>query len=906
MKMMDELKPLFLYPKSMKVHIPVNEKDKKKGAAIMLLTKDTTASSNLMRLPYLHNPGLYTSYYIDRNAMAYIDNVGIENIEFDEKEAEAISEGIIFSSIGKTKFKFDDKATIIDTRRIQAIYNQNTIEAFAKGVRMTKTPETIKVIVYPNVSALRSAAPKNIQNVYGDYLYSFVTGDTIHIMSYAYYDEELMGGEYVVYLRKALYQLLIESYNDDIPTTMSHVIAAGLSGQAAWISENKSRNRYNLGELKKLADQIGDMEKRKAWELTREYIKTNDINVFRRYQFNSFLGVAKKLIFESSLSYMERERLLPSDFGIPDKRKYPMPDEEHVKLALKMFNNADEEEEEELARNIVKKAKQFGMTELNANAANRFRRFYDPATLKPADEAEISKEEERKKAEAEKKKAENANKAHGATHMIKSKKWVVDEAGPLGTDYMDIIKICNRLGASELARITFYDTYRDSNFVAKRIVKRVGPEPAGFLDAYIFPSNPDIAQIVIAVDPRFRGQHLADEMVDELVNGDFQKTHSFKMFYWTAHPDNEASQALAKKHGFIDTGNIDKYGRKVFIKKVGEENNEMWKEIPSYMKPAHSSEGIVETALSFATDDMALLTESPDKEYSMRLKKYLYAERIKNNRETALLYERIKETNPEIKKTYVKLEMYRNFNLFVDLSYYHGLFLKNNATKLDKAVNFYFEFINRLINNSEVNGTYKKQTIFIPVSLSAWDVGNFDDLCDYKKGLNPFSIICRLVRTNPEALRKAWGNKSVAFVGTRGYFIVDFKNFDLKKLARFKTNVKKLTSDTEPIVDEFEVDADVITGEDKDTPKARAAKMIDKIEKGSGIKLDNIEKIDVPVHKIEHLSMKTGVLDIDPASAGAINGIAIVALDVDDKHEALANTVFNKAKGIDTFCLPNK
>ena len=114
MKMMDELKPLFLYPKSMKVHIPVNEKDKKKGAAIMLLTKDTTASSNLMRLPYLHNPGLYTSYYIDRNAMAYIDNVGIENIEFDEKEAEAISEGIIFSSIGKTKFKFDDKATIID------------------------------------------------------------------------------------------------------------------------------------------------------------------------------------------------------------------------------------------------------------------------------------------------------------------------------------------------------------------------------------------------------------------------------------------------------------------------------------------------------------------------------------------------------------------------------------------------------------------------------------------------------------------------------------------------------------------------------------------------------------------------------------------------------------------------
>jgi len=232
--------------------------------------------------------------------------------------------------------------------------------------------------------------------------------------------------------------------------------------------------------------------------------------------------------------------------------------------------------------------------------------------------------------------------------------------------------------------------------------------------------------------------------------------------------------------------------------------------------------------------------------------------------------------------------------------------LKNNATVLDRAVNFYFEFINRLINNSEVNATYKKQTIFIPVDLSAWDVANDTDLTDYKKSLNPISIICRLIRTNPEALRKAWGNKSIVFVGTRGYFTVDFKDFDIKKLARFKNNLKKLTSDSEVVIDDYETDPDVLGGEDKDTPKARAARMIDKIEQGSGVSINNIEKIDIPVQAIEHLAMKTGVLDIDPASATSVNGIAIVALDVDDKHEALANTVFNKAKGIDTFCLPNK
>lgn len=884
MKMMDELKSLFLYPKTMKVHAPVNEKDKKKGAAIMLLTKYTSTSSTLMRLPYLHNPNLFNAYYIDRNAMAYIDNIGIENIEFDEKEAEALSEGIIFSSMNKTKIKLDDKATIVDTRRIQTVIDQAAIIEFAKGINSNKTPEAIKIVVYPNVSALRNAAPKNIQNVYGDQLYSFVTDDTIHIMSYAYFDEEIMGGNYTVYLKKALYQYLIEFYNEDIPTTMSHAIASGLSGQALWIERNKHKNKYNIGELKKLSMQISDMPKEKAWDLTKEYIKHADINVFRRFQVNQFIGIAKKLIFENTLSYMQRERLLPSEFGIPNKRKYPIHDEEHLRLALKMFNNADEDEEEELAKNIVKKAKQFGITNLKASASNRFRRFFDPTTLEPADEAKLKKDAKKK---------EELNKKN-----------INHEAGALGTDYMDIIKICNRLGADELSRITFYDTYRDSNFVARRIIKRSGPEPAGFLDAYIFPSNPEIAQIVIAVDPRFRGQHIADDMVDELINGDFAKTHDFKMFYWTAHPDNVASQNLATKHGFLDTGTIDKYGRKVYIKPVTKDN--IWKEIPIDMRPSKSSTEIAETAYSFVTKDMAFLTESPNKEYSQKLRKYLYSERIKNNREAAILYDRIRETNPEIKKTYIKLEMYRNFNLFVDLSYYHALFLKNNVTKLDKAVNFYFEFINRLINNSEVNTTYKKQTIFIPVEFSAWDVSNIDDLLDYKKNLNPISIICRLVRTNPEALRKAWGNKSIIFVGTRGFFTVDFKDFDLKKLARFKTNIKKLTSDTEIVADDYETDPDVIEGVDGDTPKARAAKLIDKIEQGSGIKLDNIEKIDAGVQPIHHLTITDGNLDIDPSTPGLINGIAILAIDVDDKHEALSNTVFNKAKGIDTFCLPNK
>jgi nucleoside-triphosphatase THEP1 len=72
---------------------------------------------------------------------------------------------------------------------------------------------------------------------------------------------------------------------------------------------------------------------------------------------------------ESSLSADER-----TDFGIPSMKKYPMPDAKHVKLAIKFFNYVDKEHEEELARNIKKYAKKYGV-ELSAGEGNRFSNY---------------------------------------------------------------------------------------------------------------------------------------------------------------------------------------------------------------------------------------------------------------------------------------------------------------------------------------------------------------------------------------------------------------------------------------------------------------------------------------------------------------------------------------------------
>lgn len=55
-----------------------------------------------------------------------------------------------------------------------------------------------------------------------------------------------------------------------------------------------------------------------------------------------------------------RDELKDSDFGLPGRR-FPMPDAEHVRAAESRFHFAPDDEKAELARNILKKAKQFGV-----------------------------------------------------------------------------------------------------------------------------------------------------------------------------------------------------------------------------------------------------------------------------------------------------------------------------------------------------------------------------------------------------------------------------------------------------------------------------------------------------------------------------------------------------------------
>lgn len=1550
MRMMDELKHMFLYASNKKVYAPINEKDRRKGSTILLLTPSLEESTKLMNLPYIYNPNLFTSFYVDRNVMAYIDNTGIENIDFDEAEEESISEAMVGRWGRKCKFKFDDKMSMVDERYILDVYNKKVVESLRRTLNFSTIPETITVTVHPTIDHLRKSAPKKILNIFKENIYSYTEDNNIHLLSKYVYDPERMAGPYENYIKAELIYCMISMYNTDLNPVTIKGIAYALSGSLDWVEENNNDIDRKSDIVWKFASTTKKLIARDGIREVQSYIRSADLRIYSSFVAKRTIGMISSLLFEAKLSYFERQRLLPSEFGIPEKRAYPMPDADHVRAAVRMFNNCDPDDEAQLAKAIIKKMEKFGITDIKVSAANRFSKYYK----KPKDDKKKAKNEsvlnegiiastndityntaswrpggknilfvvglsgggksttarmissdfdavyieldkfslydpsippregrndeklidmfakannftrpmsemsdtqyqaaliafiDFLKAIADKdknmmyviegvqlityaefgkawiysypiiikgtsvlrsisnrakrrndyknyemynyeKRPENAFKvlswylsqekglkylrknakkfnestlleefndnelhkskvfftkeitpeslvkifealgvemgektavkistgepgkgprycldpdlikdlvehvngticecnvayeggrhtseehwktikAHGyydiapcdildedgeysipvedgfvlknvlgGTHMknydsfivlshfkghamggyggalknvaiglssANGKKIVhsgghitdaiagmtpdgkmdsadkpihdiflrsmadankafgkemgnkvvyinvannisvdcdcdpepsaptmadigifastdpvaVDQAaidavynapdsepvrhrieerhglrtldyaahlgignrdyelididdnifyestsfdtndfitipenkkadirnitstfsdrdnkylggdilddhniiyynieyvgntpvgfilvhnkvaGPWGfvgigvrngyrgrgiarnlatkmlselrdtgkcrgivwnvvfgntisenlakslgftlfkkyksyseydyifdknrtinessvdedEEYQDVLSICSNLSDDELKRITFYDTYKNSKYVIKRIIAydNESNTPVGFLDVYRFPSKPEIAQIVIAVDGRYRGQGYAKYLVKELLDSNLKNTYGFNYYYWTAHTDNYYSQQLALNNGFIDTGILDKYGRKVFILNVKEVDTP-FDEIPDYMRPTpnHEDYSITEGG-SIIADNMAFINEADNNKYSEKLRRYLYKERIRNNKGVLEIYDKVRATNPQIKKMYLKLSMYKGLNLFVDLSYYHSLFLQNNMYKLDKAVNFYFDFLNRLINNSEIDSIYKKKTIFIPVDPGVWSVQPNSDVYDYKKNLNPISIIFRLIRTNPGGLKKAWGNKDIIFVGSRGYFKVDFNKFEMKNLPRFRTNLRKLMSMSEPIEDEYDIDElsadskqeDDITATNTDSSKAMANKMIDRIENNTKIKIDDITATDAaPKNKMEndrriaseeivssHLIMNKSSLNLNTDTADSKLGIAILAITPDDATE---------------------
>lgn len=64
-------------------------------------------------------------------------------------------------------------------------------------------------------------------------------------------------------------------------------------------------------------------------------------------------------------------------YAFPEQRKFPLTDRQHVLSAIKFFNYVEPRNEEHLARAILKRMRELGMSEVNVGPGNRFLKYYE-------------------------------------------------------------------------------------------------------------------------------------------------------------------------------------------------------------------------------------------------------------------------------------------------------------------------------------------------------------------------------------------------------------------------------------------------------------------------------------------------------------------------------------------------
>lgn len=1053
MLFMDELQPLRLYSGKRKVLIPFNEKDKRHGAAIFLMSSSQEQNEKMMNTPYIHNNRLYKAYYMDRNAMQYINSDAVNNAEeeFDELQEAVLSEGMFHTE--KTKFVFENSSTM-DEKIIKKIYNKDSVD-YACGMLGIKECPVDKFVVqfHSNLNSLRKSYPDFKNRTDDKQFYSFTDHkSTIHLLSYIVYDEKNMDGPYEMYARNELLYCIIVNEYPTINRKLANCVAMALSGQVEWLRDEKKKEEFKYMSDDKehidnlyLADLILQLYQTKGSRGIKKLLN-GDVSVLSSIASGRIIRDTKKLfkrsLTEANLSSKERNELKDSDFGIPSKRKYPMPDAAHVKAAIRMFNHCDPEDEAELARHIKAKMKKYNVS-ADIGENNRLSKYIHESVIFSKEDTEIDLDKWKpgkknilfvtglsgggKSTVAKKLSAENqamyieldkieaayefigkdsynradedlineyykkygikkdpkkmsndeynkysnecfrfmynemkkdketlyvvegiqviryakeefSNEIFNSPMIIKNTsmlvsmirrlkrdgefkigdkkdilnalRWYIDQeyslsclrkyaksikesasisdpsvingleyaddgylfSGDYSEDYYAVLEITKDFTKEEYDRISFYPTYRESKYIAKRIVLRDPNDyPMCFMDVYHFPSDPERAQITTAVGKGFRGHGLCGEMLKKLLNSGFAEENGIKKYIWHVHPGNDASEHIASSNGFIKASDkLDKYGRITYVYNVDQSA-----EANSIILPAISTESgvLMESGAIVYTEDLV------DSKYDSKMKRYLYKERIKNKRDVTAIYDQVKQRNPIIQKTFRNVKLYNRLNVFVDTSYYHNLYLKNAFKNSKRSYYMYFDFLNRLMENEEIFKSYNKITYYFPVQFTR-NGNTVDNLLDIKIDLNPLSLIIYFLKKDNEPLKR-WANKEIVFLGDKGYFKVNFANFTIKNLQKFRKNVTRLLSK-----EEIGEDEDMDEFEPEDSPKAMAAETLDVIEKNTGVKIDDISGISSI--KIKHLSMDTLTPKlIDEKSSNAImilgtNSDAVISM-ISDK-----------------------
>ena len=223
-----------------------------------------------------------------------------------------------------------------------------------------------------------------------------------------------------------------------------------------------------------------------------------------------------------------------------------------------------------------------------------------------------------------------------------------------------------------------------------------------------------------------------------------------------------------------------------------------------------------------------------------KYKRLLYYDRMRNNKAVFNIYNKVKEDNKWIRKTFVSYDRYKSLNLFIDLYYYNKAYLENNNFIITKSIDMYFEFLRRSILDKRIdNAGYTKKTVFVPID--GWNINEGSEIYDFKRNLNPISIFYKKIRLAPNEL-KCYDGIDFVFFGKNGYFKYNSNNQTAQDRTKFISFIKSLQNN-EVIIDD----------EPENSKAAITTGIVDKLEKNSGIKIHSLTGEKVSNTKEEEL-----------------------------------------------------
>ena len=253
----------------------------------------------------------------------------------------------------------------------------------------------------------------------------------------------------------------------------------------------------------------------------------------------------------------KRSELPDSVFGIPQERKYPMPDEKHTRSAIKLFNHVEPKYEEQLAKAIIKNMKKYNIDGSVVGPNNRLRKYLPKDMIKECIEYVMMDYNVMRGAPFIPKRN---SRIYGA-YLTEDKTmcYMATDKSTISESVLciPILENCSKKNIQimkDIIKDSESEEFKGFRFtnISYYKIEYDNDKPIGFGTVRTkLIDDHTIGYVSVLVLPEYRGKGYGTKITEYIIDW-FKGERGIDFLEWWYKPDNDASKALANKAGFIE------------------------------------------------------------------------------------------------------------------------------------------------------------------------------------------------------------------------------------------------------------------------------------------------------------------------------------------------------------------